>query len=161
MLRIMVLVASVVSFSSCKDKEASQTKTETPTAETSATPEQAPAPPTAVDDALSERCAKALSKVGMDEMMASHGKPSAQEQAIIDGVRKKSQATCESEGLTEEQAACFDAIVDIETLFLSADCPAIAAKQPSWLQMPPPEERKKALDEMKKKREEAAGDKDE
>lgn len=97
----------------------------------------------------------------MDEFMAAQGKPSPEEQAIIDGVRKQSQAACEAEGLSEEQAACLDEIVDVETLFLAADCPAIAVKQPSWFRVPPPEARKKALEEMKDRREEAAGDKSE
>ena len=156
MLRFILLATFVVSFSSCKD-EVSPPKADETTTETSAPTEQAEVPARSVDDALSKRCSTALSRVAMDELVASQGKPSPGEQAIMDGVRKQSQAACEAEGLTEEQAACFDSIVDLETLFLAADCPAIAAKQPSWLRVPPPELRKAALDEMKKQQDKAAG----
>ena len=162
MLRIVVLVAIVVSSSSCKDKEASKTKAEDPVTGTSATPEQAPVAPTSVDEAQSKRCSQAIAKVAMDDFMAaaSDGKPSPGEQAIIDGVRKQSQAACEAEGLTEEQAACFDSIKDLETLFFAADCPALAAKRPSWFKVPPPEVRKTTLEQMKNRQDAAPGEQD-
>jgi len=100
-------------------------------------------------DELAERCAKALSKVALDEKYRQ-GEIDPGEQAIMDAVRKVSQSTCEAEGLTPEQAACFDTIVDIVTLFRAADCPALAAKQPSWFHVPPPEVRHRALENMHK-----------
>lgn len=132
MLRYTLLITFVVGFASCEKEESS-----------------------AESDALAKRCAKALSKVGMDVYMQGNGKPAPEEQLIIDGVRKVAQVKCEAEGLSPEQAACFDAIVDIDTLFLSADCPAIAAKKPSWLSVPPREERKKVLNQRKQLRDEA------
>lgn len=151
MSRLSIILLVVLGVGSCKDKdtpepESSPAPSDTTTATESESEANKPA-----DEALSKRCAKAIAKVSLDEFMANapeSGKPKPAEQAIIDGVRKQSQAACESEGLTEEQAACFEAIKDIETLFQVADCPAIAAKKPSWLRLPPDAERKKALESM-------------
>lgn len=146
MHRLIPVLALVVSISACKDKESSSTNSAPP--ETATAPEKSPAgekpAEKPVDEALAKRCSQAIAKVSLDELMATvpNGKPSPGEQAIIDGVRKQSQAACESEGLSEEQAACLDAIKDVDTLLKAGDCPAIAAKKPSWLTVPSPEARK-------------------
>jgi len=109
------------------------------------------------DHEMAKRCERAVAKVGLEELQNSAtGKPSAQEQAIMDGVRTMTVAKCQSEGLTKEQAACLDKINNIESLFEAADCPAIAAKKPSWFQVPPPEVRKEALEQMRAKKAEDA-----
>ena len=104
---------------------------------------------------LAKRCERALAKVSLEEMYNAPGvtgKPSGGEKAIMDGVRKASLATCQAEGLTREQAACFEKIKDIESLYETADCPAIVAKMPSWFRVPPPEMRREALEKMKAKK---------
>ena len=119
-----------------------------------------PACESASDTDLARRCERAIAKVALDATQASSApssKPSPGEQAIIDSVRKASQAKCEAEGLTVEQAACFDDIVDVETLFMAADCPAIAANKPSWFSVPPPEVRQEALREMRARRASESG----
>jgi hypothetical protein len=101
-------------------------------------------------DELARRCERAVAKVALkamhDEWSATLGKPTRGEQAIIDGVRKAAVASCRAEGLTPAQAACLDDIHDVEGLFQAADCPAIAAKMPSWFQRPSPEIRREAAE---------------
>lgn len=106
------------------------------------------------DTGLAKRCERAIAKVTLEEMYdapGAAGKPGEDEKAIIDRVRKLSQAQCEAEGLTPEQAACFESIKDIQTLFEAADCPAIAEEKPTWFNVPPPELRRQALEKMRAK----------
>ena len=101
---------------------------------------------------LSKRCERAISKVMLEELYeapGAKGKPGEDEKAVMATVKAAAQVRCEAEGLTEAQAACFEAIVDIETLFRAADCPAIKDDKPSWFIVPPPEARRQALENMK------------
>ena len=134
MLKYTHLASFFVGLIACKKDESSSAETDKTPAATEATSTEA----AVTDEALVQRCATAVSKVSLDEMMKSKAKPSPEEQKDINIVRKLAQAKCVAEGLTPEQAACLDAIVDVETLLLSVDCPAIAAEKPSWLRVPPP-----------------------
>ena len=102
---------------------------------------------------LAQRCDRALGKVLLIDQYNEPGSTmSAGERAILDQLRSVSQSQCEEEGLTKEQAACFENVRDIATLLAAAECPAIVAAQPSWFRVPPPDMRREVLKKLRNDR---------
>jgi hypothetical protein len=63
--------------------------------------------------------------------------PKPNEQRAIDQIEKLTVASCEKEGLSDAQLACIEGMKSFDDMQQITACPAIAAKQPSWLIVPP------------------------
>jgi hypothetical protein len=71
---------------------------------------------------------------------APGSEPKADEQEVLDQVEKMTIVRCEDEGLSAAQRDCILAMKTFEDLKAVTRCPAIAAKQPSWVLVPPADE---------------------
>jgi hypothetical protein len=69
---------------------------------------------------------------------AKGGKPSADEQRIIDVVKTGALATCRKEGLDPAARDCILAMKSLEDLEKLGACPGIVAHHPSWVIAPKP-----------------------
>jgi hypothetical protein len=67
------------------------------------------------------------------------GQPSEDERRTMEAVVEMGIAQCRKEGLSKEQADCIMDVHTVDQMLRLGDCPAIAAKRPSWLSLPPPE----------------------
>ena len=84
------------------------------------------------------RCERAVHKV-IELSVHSDPKsstPKADEQAVIDQLETISIGTCEKEGLEQGQLDCILAMQTWHDLEALSNCPAIAAKRPSWVLAP-------------------------
>lgn len=83
----------------------------------------------------SDRCARGVGKVFelTTNPVPGAKPPSAEEQAVIDDIKKLSTKACESEGLSEAQLECILAMKTFDDMKTVASCPAIKANHPSWL----------------------------
>jgi hypothetical protein len=99
------------------------------------------------------RCEKAVQHIMLGLIPTdAPGQPGAGERAIIEVVAKAGIAQCKGEGLSQAQADCILAVKGVEPSDWRklGECPAIAARKPSWLIIPSPD----MLDLMEKAAEE-------
>lgn len=81
------------------------------------------------------RCQKAVGHV--TRLLTAAEPHSEGERAAMGGIALASLARCEADGLNEEQLQCILSAGTPQALMELGKCPAIAAKQPSWLTLPP------------------------
>ena len=86
---------------------------------------------------LAKRCEAAARHMAAPIPVAKGDEPGEGEQRIIDVVIKMSTDSCLKEGLSREQADCILSVHTMDQLMALGECPAIAAKQPSWVRLPP------------------------
>lgn len=84
-----------------------------------------------------ERCEAAVHHMNDRVVSLTDSRPKDDEQRIIDFVTKASIDQCLREGISKAQADCILSVQTMEQLMDLADCPAIAAKRPSWLRVAP------------------------
>lgn len=104
------------------------------------------------NDKADDLCARATRHMAFGIIAPGEtGQPSAEEKKIMQVVVQMSVAQCRQEGLGAAQAECIFAYQPFQGGSLAqamidlVECPAIAARRPSWLQMPPRE----VLEEMR------------
>lgn len=86
---------------------------------------------------LAKRCEAAARHAVAPFPVPKGGERKEDEQRIIDLVIKTSIDSCLKEGLSQEQADCILNVHTMDQLMALGECPAIVAKQPSWLRVAP------------------------
>jgi hypothetical protein len=66
----------------------------------------------------------------------AESQPGEDERRIMEIATRMAIVKCESEGLSEAQAACILGAKTVDDLLALGECPAIRDKKPSWLILP-------------------------
>jgi hypothetical protein len=81
-------------------------------------------------------CKRAVTHLYEVTTSAGGGKPSKEEQRVIDGIVDMTISKCRDEGLDAAARDCILAMKSFEDLQKLGECPGIRAKKPSWVLVP-------------------------
>jgi hypothetical protein len=88
-------------------------------------------------DKKASKCEQAVRHVTFALIPAdAESQPGEGERRIMEIATRMAMVKCESEGLSDAQAACILGVKTLDELLALGECPAIREKKPSWLILP-------------------------